>query len=230
MRSRSSTNSKQSAGAVGAGSSGSVHQDRFLGSLLTELDGVVQRPGICVLAATNRPELLDSALFSRFGHVIEVPRPDRQGLKQIAEIHLGETLSFSPNGSQAPQTRRDLVELLITRFFAPNAEGSQVCRIRFRDAKERIVHAHELLSGRLIALVCKAACEAAYLRDARGGSPGVCITDMDRAIGDALERLAGTLAPRNIGDYIPDLPQDVDIVAVEPLIRKKEYRFVNREA
>lgn len=62
---------------------------RFTAQLLTLMDGIYDLGRVFILAATNRPDLLDQALLrpGRFDAVIEIPRPDRAGLKRILEIH-----------------------------------------------------------------------------------------------------------------------------------------------
>ncbi|MBU1041103.1 MAG: AAA family ATPase [Proteobacteria bacterium] len=62
---------------------------RFTAQLLTLMDGIYDLGRVFILAATNRPDLLDKALLrpGRFDAVIEIPRPDRVGLKRILEIH-----------------------------------------------------------------------------------------------------------------------------------------------
>jgi len=62
---------------------------RFTAQLLTLMDGIYDLGRVFILAATNRPDLLDKALLrpGRFDAVIEIPRPDRAGLRRILEIH-----------------------------------------------------------------------------------------------------------------------------------------------
>lgn len=62
---------------------------RFTAQLLTLMDGIYDLGRVFILAATNRPDLLDQALLrpGRFDAVIEIPRPDRAGLARILEIH-----------------------------------------------------------------------------------------------------------------------------------------------
>ena len=62
---------------------------RVLSQLLTELDGIEELKGVFVLAATNRPDLLDPALLrpGRFDIRLDLPLPDR-GREKIFEIHL----------------------------------------------------------------------------------------------------------------------------------------------
>ncbi|NLG28391.1 MAG: AAA family ATPase, partial [Chloroflexi bacterium] len=74
----------------GAGLGGS-HDEReqTLNQILTEMDGFTGREGVIVLAATNRPEILDRALLrpGRFDRQIVVAPPDQVGRRQILEVH-----------------------------------------------------------------------------------------------------------------------------------------------
>lgn len=62
---------------------------RFTAQLLTLMDGIYDLGRVFILAATNRPDLLDQALLrpGRFDAVIEIPKPDLTGLTRILEIH-----------------------------------------------------------------------------------------------------------------------------------------------
>ena len=68
---------------------GNDEREQTLNQLLTELDGFVDNSGIIVLAATNRPDILDSALLrpGRFDRKIEVLLPDLDGRKKILSVH-----------------------------------------------------------------------------------------------------------------------------------------------
>ena len=63
---------------------------RVLSQLLTELDGIEELKGVFVLAATNRPDLLDPALLrpGRFDIQLDIPQPDRATREKIFQIHL----------------------------------------------------------------------------------------------------------------------------------------------
>ncbi len=196
------------------------HNDKFLAALLAELDGFAEREGIAIIAATNRKDLVDPALLERLSDVeIAVNRPDMRAARAIFEIHLPETIPFSPNGSQATATRRDLIELAVSRLYSPNAEN-EISRLRFRDGKTRTVFARELASGRLFAQICRAAKQAALLRECCGEEWGLRTNDVEDAVSEAIARLATTLTPANIRAYLSDLPQDVDVVSVEPIVRR----------
>lgn len=75
----------------GVGTSGG-HEEReqTLNQLLVEMDGFEGQEGVIIIAATNRPDVLDKALLrpGRFDRQIEVPYPDIQGREKILEVHM----------------------------------------------------------------------------------------------------------------------------------------------
>jgi proteasome-associated ATPase len=205
------------------GSAVNQHNDKFLAALLAELDGFTDRSGVAVIAATNRKDLTDPALLERLSDVeIVVPRPDMRAAREILGIHLPATVPCWPNGSMAAATRNDLIDLAVSRLYAPNA-ANEICTLKFRDGKTRTIGARELLSGRTLEQICRAACQAAFLRDVQTGEGGLRSEDMEEALSDALQRLRTTLTPRNAHAYLFDLPQDIDVVAVEPIRRKTDH-------
>lgn len=74
----------------GAKGSDSHVTERVISQFLTELDGVEELEGVLVLAATNRPDLLDPALLrpGRLDILLNVPPPDAEGRRQIFDIGL----------------------------------------------------------------------------------------------------------------------------------------------
>jgi transitional endoplasmic reticulum ATPase len=64
--------------------------EQVVSQLLTEMDGLEGLKDVILLAATNRPDMLDPALLrsGRFGRHIEIPMPDKESRKTIFEIHL----------------------------------------------------------------------------------------------------------------------------------------------
>ena len=71
-------------------SGGHDEKEQTLNQLLSELDGFDPTIGVVLLAATNRPEVLDPALLraGRFDRQISVDRPDKNGRKAILQVHL----------------------------------------------------------------------------------------------------------------------------------------------
>jgi len=75
--------------AVKRGTDSSKVADRVLNQLLTELDGIENLRGVVVLAATNRPDLLDPSMLrpGRFDTFIYLPLPNEETRKKILEVH-----------------------------------------------------------------------------------------------------------------------------------------------
>ena len=63
--------------------------DRLINQLLTEMDGIAENSGVVVIAATNRPDILDPALLrpGRFDRLILVPAPDEKARLEIFKVH-----------------------------------------------------------------------------------------------------------------------------------------------
>ena len=76
--------------ARGGGSIGGVDErEQTLNQILTEMDGFTGTEGVVVLAATNRPDVLDAALLrpGRFDRRVTVSPPDQDGRRKILEVH-----------------------------------------------------------------------------------------------------------------------------------------------
>ena len=63
--------------------------ERVISQLLTEMDGLESLHNVVVIAATNRPDMIDPALLrpGRFDRLVHIPMPDTEGRKKILEIH-----------------------------------------------------------------------------------------------------------------------------------------------
>ncbi len=90
---------------------GHDEKEQTLNQLLSELDGFDPSIGVILLAATNRPEILDPALLraGRFDRQVLVDRPDRKGRRDILEVHVRKV-------TLAPETDLDQVAGLTTGF------------------------------------------------------------------------------------------------------------------
>ena len=74
------------------GGGGSGTNDRVISQILTELDGISELHGVVVLAATNRPDMIDTALLrpGRFDRIVFVPNPDKRTRKRILDIYAND--------------------------------------------------------------------------------------------------------------------------------------------
>ncbi|MCR9096668.1 MAG: AAA family ATPase [bacterium] len=212
------------------GGAGGRHQDRFLAALLAEIDGFCERGKVSILAATNRRDLLDPALLSRLADTqIAVPRPNLQAAREILAIQLPVSLPYyemaeaEADGQSAAEARSRVIETAISRLYPPNADN-EVSRLTLRDGTQRTVHARELMSGRLLDQIALSIREKAFRRHVAGDDGGLRIPDALAAVETCLAELSTTLTVHNARAYLDDLPQDVDVVRVEPIRTKPERR------
>jgi ATP-dependent 26S proteasome regulatory subunit len=195
------------------------HSDRALAAFLAEVDGTEACPNLCIICATNRKDLLDTALTSRISVEIHVGRPDAKGAREIFGIHLRPAYTYSPNGSESEATRNEAIERANALLFG-KGEESEIAHIRFADAKSRTVRASSLVSGRLIQQIAEAACQRAFTRDLKNGDPGIRREDVEAGVAEAFAKMRSSLTRHSIHAYLEDLPQDVAVVAVEPIVPK----------
>lgn len=131
---------------------GGDEKEQTLNQLLAELDGFDPRVGIVLLAATNRPEILDPALMraGRFDRQVVMDRPDRKGREAILAVHI-KKISVAPGlkidevaGLTPGFTGADLANLVNeAAIFATRRGGDTVTIEDFTNAVERIVAGSE---------------------------------------------------------------------------------------
>jgi cell division protease FtsH len=127
---------------------GNDEREQTLNQLLTEMDGFEGNSGIIIVAATNRPDVLDSALMrpGRFDRQVTVDRPDYAGRLQILKVHArSKTLSKGVDLDQVARrtpgfTGADLANLLNeAAILAARRELSEVSNEEIGAAIERIM-------------------------------------------------------------------------------------------
>ncbi|MGN6256444.1 MAG: ATP-dependent zinc metalloprotease FtsH, partial [Solirubrobacterales bacterium] len=99
---------------------GHDEREQTLNQLLVEMDGFELKDNVILIAATNRPDILDPALLrpGRFDRQVVVDRPDRKGRKKILEVHtrgkpLGREIDLDALAGQTPGfTGADLANLI----------------------------------------------------------------------------------------------------------------------
>jgi cell division protease FtsH len=131
----------------GAMSGSNDEREQTLNQILTEMDGFTGNEGVIVLAATNRPELLDSALLrpGRFDRRITVNAPDQQGRLRILQVHTRSVPLADPSdleviaASTAGMVGADLKNLVNEAALGAARRGEQrVSREDWSDALERV--------------------------------------------------------------------------------------------
>jgi cell division protease FtsH len=133
---------------IGSMTGGHDEKEQTLNQLLSELDGFDPSHGVVLLAATNRPEILDAALLraGRFDRQILVDRPDKQARVEILQLHLRK-LSLAPDAEPEPIaaltpgfTGADLANLVNeAAILATRRQATHVSMDDFNLAIERIV-------------------------------------------------------------------------------------------
>jgi cell division protease FtsH len=134
--------------SIGPMAGGHDEKEQTLNQLLVELDGFDSSTGLVLLAATNRPEILDPALLraGRFDRQVLVDRPDKQSRIQILNVHLKKA-KLSPEvdveqiAALTPGfTGADLANLVNeATLLATRRKADAVTMADFNNAVERIV-------------------------------------------------------------------------------------------
>jgi cell division protease FtsH len=135
--------------ARGAGAIGGVDErEQTLNQILTEMDGFTGSEGVVVLAATNRPDVLDPALLrpGRFDRRVSVSPPDQAGRRQILEVHtrkvpLAPDVDLAALASTTPgMVGADLRNLVNEAALTAARRGhDRVQMVDFTDALEKVV-------------------------------------------------------------------------------------------
>ena len=127
---------------------GHDEREQTLNQLLVEMDGFDPKVGVILLAATNRPEILDPALLrpGRFDRNILVDRPDKEGRKQILKVHL-KNIKTEPDvdvavlaGMTSGMVGADLANLVNeAALLAVRRNKKKASMPEFEEAVERVV-------------------------------------------------------------------------------------------
>jgi cell division protease FtsH len=106
-------------GAMGAGFGAHDEREQTLNQLLVEMDGFDASKGVIIMAATNRPDVLDPALVrpGRFDRQVVVDRPDLKGREEILHVH-SRGVALDPN-----------VELRILAARTPGFTGADLANV-----------------------------------------------------------------------------------------------------
>ncbi|MEW5910898.1 MAG: AAA family ATPase, partial [Thermodesulfobacteriota bacterium] len=127
---------------------GHDEREQTLNQLLVEMDGFDPKAGVILMAATNRPEILDPALLrpGRFDRQILVDRPDKKGREEILKVHLknirtDESLNVERLAAMTPgMVGADLANLVNeAALLGVRRDKKSVGMAEFEEAVERVV-------------------------------------------------------------------------------------------
>ena len=133
---------------------GHDEREQTLNQLLVEMDGFDPNSGVILIAATNRPDVLDPALLrpGRFDRRVVVDAPDARGRKEIFRVHLrGKPLEFDFNDAERERvidnlskltpgfTGADIANLINeAALLAARRDKTKVSLIEFEDSIDRV--------------------------------------------------------------------------------------------
>jgi len=135
---------------------GNDEREQTLNQLLVEMDGFEANEGIILIAATNRPDVLDPALLrpGRFDRQVVVNNPDIQGRERILKVHtrnvpLANDVDLKVIARGSPGfSGADLANLVNeAALLAARRNRKKVTRIDFEDAKDRVMMGAERRSS-----------------------------------------------------------------------------------
>lgn len=127
---------------------GHDEREQTLNQLLVEMDGFEGNEGVIIIAATNRPDVLDSALLrpGRFDRQVVVPLPDVKGREQILNVHLrkvpaaADIIPFNIARGTPGFSGADLANLVNeAALFAARTSKLEVCMEDLEKAKDKIM-------------------------------------------------------------------------------------------
>jgi len=133
----------------GAGlGNGNDEREQTLNQLLVEMDGFEANEGIIIVAATNRPDVLDPALLrpGRFDRQVVVPRPDIEGREKILAVHM-KKVPLAPDVNARTIARgtpgfsgADLANLVNEAALLAARKGKRLVAMReFEEAKDKVM-------------------------------------------------------------------------------------------
>ncbi len=127
---------------------GHDEREQTLNQLLVEMDGFESNEGVIIIAATNRPDVLDPALQrpGRFDRRIVVPRPDLKGRLGILKVHtrrvpLGEDVDLDVVARGTPgMTGADLENLVNeAALYAARSNRERVTKLDFDQSRDKVI-------------------------------------------------------------------------------------------
>ncbi len=131
---------------------GHDEREQTLNQLLVEMDGFESNEGVILIAATNRPDVLDPALLrpGRFDRQVVVPTPDLRGRKRILEVHsrrtpLSNDVDLEILARATPGFSGADLENLVNEaaLYAAKQNKDQVDMSDFEEAKDKVIMGKE---------------------------------------------------------------------------------------
>jgi proteasome-associated ATPase len=215
----------------GARGSGIGHEidDRVMGALLAEIDGLEPSDDILCIGATNRLDLCDDALVRQgrlADRIYHVQRPGREAARQIFARYLPPDLPYAADG-EASTGAMAVIDAAVGFLFAPRGGAGPIATVTLADSTRDEITAPAVISGALIASAVERAKHVAAARHA-DGSGGLAVEDVLAALDQALSAEADKIRSPAAARRTLDFPGAADIVHVDiPANRRpRRYRYL----
>jgi ATP-dependent 26S proteasome regulatory subunit len=197
--------------------------DRIIGTLLQRLDDPTDDLGklpLILIASSNRPELIDSAMWRRLAGVrASFTRLDREALTAVLGKKLRPHYPFAAcNGHGRDEVRAHIIDEVVAALFSPNGDDAALVEVTLRDGKKILKHPRDFLTGAVVEQAVSNAIDQTVFAGEQSGGAEVGLSGA--AILEALRRhidgLADNLTAQNVNDYV-DLPEHVQVATLRRL-------------
>ena len=170
----------------GTGISSDV-ESTIVPQFLAEIDGVESLRDVIVIGASNRQDLIDPAVLrpGRLDVKVKIPRPDRQGAKEILGKYLTPDLPFSKAELEQQGDPKQLVTYLIdvaTESLYARSEENRFLEVTYANGEKETFYFKDFASGALIEGVVARAKKMAIKRAIATGEKGIISDDLLQAI------------------------------------------------
>jgi ATP-dependent 26S proteasome regulatory subunit len=204
--------------AIGAARGDSLMRvdDRVLNAFMTELDGLEERGNVLLRDL-----------------VIEFPRPNMNAAREIFAKHFPADIPYAADGygGDATERRQHIIDTAVSQLYTPNGNGD-LATLVFRDGSRQTVKAADVISGAHISQIAQSAIAEACMREVETSHVGVRLDDVLSATAEQCTAAARVLTPINCRRYLSSLPDDVDVVSVQPVEKKvaHPHRYLHLQA
>lgn len=198
--------------------------DRVLGALLSEMNGLGSADNVLCIGATNRLDRCDPALVrdGRMGdQIYRIPRPRREATRQILERYLQPDLPYANGGAG------ELIDSAASYLHAPEGGVGTIATATLQSGEQVEIHGSHVLSGALLASAAERAKRLAAQRHLEG-SDGITTGDVLSALDEAIGAEADKISVPHVARQLLQIPgaDEIALVALAPERRRPRHRFL----
>jgi hypothetical protein len=196
--------------------------DRILTTLLQRLDDPLDELGhlpIIFISTSNRPGMIDMAMFRRLGgRVAHFRRLDQRGLAAVLDKKIKSDLPLvRSNGQTHEADRARFIDQVVAQLFSPQTQSARI-ELTLRDGTKIKKFAYDFLTGAIVEQALSEALDEIMLHAAQTGRDdvGLASADLVRALDRQINAMVKNITPYNAADYV-DLPEHTQVANVRRL-------------